>query len=371
VVRIIAYACLGISAALAAVYGYTTGNTEAMGLLRALGWAAVAFVGGCCPAWFFSHLEDKSYGRAVFTGVVALVCAGVTLNGSIGGITGTGDKYAAERAKTLEAAKSDRATLATVTRERDTMIFTPATSEVVEAARSAVATAERNRISECGANNERRGTRCRERELEEQAKRDALSIAVTNKVASDRAAKLDTDAAAIRARLDKAPAMQNANPGAAAVSRLLGIEVDDAVSWQALLGALALELAGMAAMMRADSRKLPSKEAGVTDAPAQAVEQTAPPIASPLAEASMLAPAGPDIVGRFMLACLRKASGEEVVGGAIYARHQRWCSEQEPPLFALDPRSFAQQFAARCERHGIRTRRDGSKVYCVDVQLVA
>ena len=108
-VRIIAYACLGISAALAAVYGYTTGNTEAMGLLRALGWAAVAFVGGCCPAWVFSHVEDKSYWRALFTGIVALVCAGVTLNGSIGGITGTGDKYAAERAKALDATKSDRA----------------------------------------------------------------------------------------------------------------------------------------------------------------------------------------------------------------------------------------------------------------------
>src|SRR5262245_4016022 len=82
----------GISAALAAVYGDTTGNTEAMGVLRALGWAAVAFVGGCCPAWSFSHLEDESYGRAVFTGIVALICAGVTLNGSIGGIAGTGDK---------------------------------------------------------------------------------------------------------------------------------------------------------------------------------------------------------------------------------------------------------------------------------------
>jgi hypothetical protein len=93
-VRIIAYACLSISVALAAVYGYTTGNTEAMGVLRALGWAAVAFVGGCCPAWFFAHIEDKNYGRAVFTGIVALICAGVTLNGSIGGIAGTGDKYA-------------------------------------------------------------------------------------------------------------------------------------------------------------------------------------------------------------------------------------------------------------------------------------
>jgi hypothetical protein len=62
-------------------------------------------------------------------------------------------------------------------------------------------------------NNERCGTRCRDREIEEQAKRDTLSIAVTNEAATDRAAKLD--AAATRVRLDKAPAMQNANPGAA------------------------------------------------------------------------------------------------------------------------------------------------------------
>jgi hypothetical protein len=365
-VRFIAYACLGISAALAAVYGYTTGNTEAMGILRALGWAAVAFVGGCCPAWFFAHLEDKSYGRAVFTGVVALICAGVTLNSSIGGIAGTGDKYAAERAKALDAAKTDRSELARITRDREAMTFMPATTELVEAARAAMDTAERNRTAECGPNNERRGARCRERELEEQAKRDALSAVVAQKVATDTAAKLDGDAAAIRTRLGKAPALQSANPGAAAVSRLLGIEVDDAVSWQALLGALALELAGMAAMMRADSRRMPREEAALS------IEQADPAPASSLVEPSKpAAQAGQDTIGRFMLACLRKVSGEEVAGGAIYARHQRWCSEQEPPLPALDPKSFAQQFAARCERHGIRSRRDGSKVYCVDVQLVA
>jgi hypothetical protein len=34
-------------------------------------------------------------------------------------------------------------------------------------------------------------------------------------------------------------------------------------------------------------------------------------------------------------------------------------------------RQFAEQFAERCERVGIRTRRDGRKVYCLDVRLVA
>jgi hypothetical protein len=34
-------------------------------------------------------------------------------------------------------------------------------------------------------------------------------------------------------------------------------------------------------------------------------------------------------------------------------------------------REFALQFAERCERVGIRTRRDGRKVYCLDVKLAA
>ena len=72
-----------------------------------------------------------------------------------------------------------------------------------------------------------------------------------------------------------------------------------------------------------------------------------------------------------MLACLKRAKGEQVAGGAIYARYQRWCSEQQPPLAALAARTFAQQYAERCERVGIRTRRDGSKVYCLDVRLAA
>ena len=254
-VRLVAYACLGISGALAAVYGYTTANSEAVGLLRALGWGVTAFVGGCCPAWVFAHLDNKAYARAGFTGVVGAVCATVTIGGSIAGISGTGDKYAAERAKIVASTKDDREELGRITREREAMTFTPTTAEVVTAAREAVASAERLRIAECGAENDRRGPSCRKRETDEQARREALSVVTANKATSDRAAALDANAATIRARIDKTQAVQSSNPGAAAISRLLRIEVDDAVSLSALLGALALELAGMAAMMRADAQR--------------------------------------------------------------------------------------------------------------------
>jgi hypothetical protein len=67
VVRIVAYACLIVSGALGGMYGYTTANSKIMGVVRALGWGVAAFVGGCCPAWFFVHLDDGNYGRAAFT----------------------------------------------------------------------------------------------------------------------------------------------------------------------------------------------------------------------------------------------------------------------------------------------------------------
>ena len=57
------------------------------------------------------------------------------------------------------------------------------------------------------------------------------------------------------------------------------------------------------------------------------------------------------------------ALGTALVFFRLERRHLDWLT--------LDPRQFAQQFAERCERVGIRTRRDGRKVYCIDVQLVA
>jgi hypothetical protein len=280
----------------------------------------------------------------------------------------------------LASTNDARAELAIILREREAMTFTPTTAEVVIAAREVVASAERLRIAECGAGNERRGPSCRKRQADEQAKREALSTVTVNKAAADRAAALDADTAIIRARLEKAQAVQSINPGAATISRLLHIEVDDAVSLSALLGALALELAGMAAMMRADAhgsvreatrRTLSEPQAGTANL---ADGRPAATPALPRVTASIETPStepNADTVGRFMLACLKRAKGEQVAGGAIYARYQRWCAEQKPALASLDARPFAQQFADRCARVGIHTRREGKKVYCLDALLAA
>jgi hypothetical protein len=73
-------------------------------------------------------------------------------------------------------------------------------------------------------------------------------------------------------------------------------------------------------------------------------------------------------VKRFLLACLPRAQGEEVPL-TIYARYRRWCDEQKAsPLSAT---AFGEAFKAICERVALRKRQDDSKVYCLDVKLVA
>jgi hypothetical protein len=201
------------------------------------------------------------------------------------------------------------------------------------------------------------------------------------------AKRLDEIAATIRIRLASGMAVQTVDPGATAVSLIIGTSADNVAAWSALSGSVALELAGMIAMMRADGRPVSSLP---RDEPAKAPEQQSPceknEESVPNAHGARKRPtvtdginlidlpkllAGADTVGRFMLACLKSVPGEEAPGGAIYDRYQRWCSEQRPTLPALDPRSFAQQFAHRCERTGIHTRREGRRIYCLDVKLVA
>jgi hypothetical protein len=90
-------------------------------------------------------------------------------------------------------------------------------------------------------------------------------------------------------------------------------------------------------------------------------------------DVQLIEPPKPDMetVGRFMLACLSRSKGAEAAGGEVYARYLRWCGEQAAPLAALAPNAFAEQFAARCLRAGIRTRRGDGRVYCLDVQVAA
>jgi len=120
------------------------------------------------------------------------------------------------------------------------------------------------------------------------------------------------------------------------------------------VASLALELAGMAAMMRAEApRPIPRVAT----------------IAEILTPAVATLPARAGDVRRFLLACLPRAKGEQVILGAIYARYRRWRDESQAT--ALPATAFAEEFKGICERVALRTRQNGSKVYVRDVRLLA
>jgi hypothetical protein len=381
VAKIIAYACLAISATLAGLYGYITADTVLYGVIRAASLCAVAIVGPCCPAWASHHWNDGRYGQCLLTWLVCAVCLAVTLGGGIGTIAGGAEHSMAERAKASDQAAFARTELARVTAELGKLPdHRPAGTvksdlEAFRAGRPYKASngCDPEQITGKAAREACDGFRKLEGELE------------TAKAARE----LEGKATALNATLAKQPAVQNANPQAAAISTLLRIPVEEAVNWYAFVASLALELAGMAAMLRAESRPVPrhawedSARASEPRSPREICEKSEERGAaiSPgkrptvIAGITLLDPpkalAGADTVGRFMLACLKRVAGEEAPGGAIYGRYQRWCGEQRPALLPLDLQSFAQQFAMRCDRAGIQTRRDGRKVYCLDVKLLA
>jgi hypothetical protein len=195
---------------------------------------------------------------------------------------------------------------------------------------------------------------------------------LTGKASTDTAAKLDSDAAVIRARLAKAPAVQSGNAMGEALGKFLPMSALAAATFQQGFVSAIVELLIAAALalpelLRSDRSAAAKRETE----PVIEAEVSARPVV--VADVQLIEPPKPDVetVGRFMLACLSRSKGAEAAGGEVYARYLRWCGEQAVPLSALAPNAFAEQFAARCLRAGIRTRRGDGRVYCLDVQLAA
>jgi hypothetical protein len=221
-----------------------------------------------------------------------------------------------------DTVKDDRAELARLTSERSAMpSFTPATAETVTAAREAVTAAASVRAAECA----KRGTQCRSREADEAAARAALS-AIADKAATDRAAKLDTDAATVRARLATAsPVAAAADPGAAALAGYLatfGLSVPAGLlaQWLVLVGVVALELGSALAivLVRAASPVSPVRTPRVplvtapADTEALSVTDTARRAAAPKASPKRTPAATPTRTPRGQRGSSGKVSGQQV-----------------------------------------------------------
>jgi hypothetical protein len=348
-------------------YGFVTSDTAIDGAIAAFyfGIIALGAIGGPAVAVHFVAKQRWVWG-AMFGFIAAVsLCANVV--NSLGALASRSDKTQAERVRARDDAKDDRGHLARIMSERAGMVFVPATEESVQAAREAVTSAEAIRLRECGNGDPRqRGPRCRERETEEQAKRDALATALANKALTDKATKLDNNVATIRARLDKAPPVQSVDPLADAIGKLVHLPSEVAAAWQKASVVVVVELLIACALV---AFELLGNE---PDAPRKIETAAAPqerrdnvlPMVPPKASI-----ASDEHVARFMLDCLPRSIGDEVTWVDAFERYQRWCGEQTPRITPLNPEMFGRELKALCKRAGIRTRAKGRDVYCVNVKL--
>jgi hypothetical protein len=363
--RVVAYGLTGIPAAIGvafvARYAYATSDTHDAGLAAAALYgmtAAAAFAG---PATAIAVGNAGRKVAAALLGILTVLAIVANWTNTLGAIAQGGAGQEAQSAKASADQADARAELARITAERSAMVFVAATKEAVEAARAAVAAAERIRVAEC----EERRNRCRERETQEQAKRDALAAILQAKAATDRAAQLDADAAAIRTRLANAPATPRTNAHGEALGRFLSISAASAATAQQALISAIVELVIAATLALPEllrpvaRRKEPTPE---VETAAATTQETKPPIA-PAAEFGS--------VRRFMLECITRTKGAKIMRGAIYKRYLRWCDEQSPRAAPLPIPAFWKQFEPLCDRVKIKLSERAGKVWCVGVKLAA
>jgi hypothetical protein len=111
-------------------------------------------------------------------------------------------------------------------------------------------------------------------------------------------------------------------------------------------------------------------------APIAATNEYNPPGPSPVpplsADVQLIEPPKPQAIGdvrRFLLACIPRNKGADFTWGAAYARYQRWCEENG--FAPMELKRFFDEFGQVCTRANIRTEQRDSKLYCIDVKLVA
>jgi hypothetical protein len=290
----------------------------------------------------------------------------------------------ANSAKITTDTATDRKTLARLERELAALpAFTPTTVEAVAAARSAAELAQRNRIAECGASNEARGNRCREREGDERAKQDALTKALANKATTDHANGLEASAAVLRKRLADMPPAPPDNVLGRTIGRLLPVSAAAAATLQQAYVSAIVELLIAAVLALPELLRTP-----------QSREPVEPPqhVATALeAEKPEILPAPRlDTSGRLRAAVPAIAAPDEApIDGdaeeidpkpvvAFFAQHvppARGSRADWADIYGgfleqggnyLSASQFGACCATSCEQADIRVRRQGDRVYCLD-----
>jgi hypothetical protein len=406
----LAYIVAGIPAligiAFVARYAFITSDTPADGAATAFLFAMVAAGAFAGPAIAVAVKNKGRKTAALMWWVLTSLAIVANWTHTLSAIAHRGAGLDARSTKITTDTATDRKTLSRLERELAELPgFTPTTAEAVAAARSAAELAQRNRIVECGSNNETRGKRCWDRENDERAKQDALTRAFENKATTDRASELEATATAVRKRLADTPPAAPQNAPGRMLGRFLPVSASAAATLQqafvsAIVELLVAAVLALPGLLRAPQRRehavrVPEVPTGISEGLATRLDAKEPEILPPLLRAtgersrgedrtsqgrqtSVLAIAAgsgtpmadnvdkidPKPVVAFLAEHMPTDRGSRVDWGEIYGGFLAWQSERGGE--ALPASQFGAVLRHICEQAGIRVRRQGDRVYCLD-----
>jgi hypothetical protein len=294
----------------------------------------------------------------------------VGTSNSLGSITVRFDAIEAQRTNIADTHADNRRELSRLEEElRAIGAYQPTDDAAVEAAKAAAATATQHRIAECGANNEKRGPNCKLRESDEFAAIAKLASTTASKATTDRAAKIETQIAAVKSALGNAQNVGVANPLAKALSNIVPWLNGDAITsrMQGII-ALVFELCIVGMMIGFEAMGHPAGASSTLD---QSSDRHEP------SDLKIIPPPGPKLVAsnavvvgsvqRILTDNLENGKGSRVEIADTARRYREVCRREGKRSVTQD--EFVEQLEMFCNSIGIKRKSVHGHVYLMDVQL--
>jgi hypothetical protein len=364
--------------AVAARYGFKSSDNDTDGYVWAFFYRAISF-GGLFGHAVAVRLWRESKLAGFLAGVAAAAALTVSLSNSLGAMAGRGNEAQAQRIKIADEARGLNRSLKRKENEREAIKFTSIDEDAFNAAKRASDAATNAREAEC----KKRGQNCRIREDDERAANAAFSKASAEKAATKQAKDLDIEIAGLKARLEKAGPVLEANPQGSAFARLFSLPDSKAAflsAWQnfamgviveilIVFSMIAFEVLGRAeksiAPLALSGR--PDKAVDLESLPGSGEPFRAIPAASkPRLVASSLEPIGN--VATIISTIMEPGTGRQKIEIAeIFKAYAQACRQQGKR--PVSPEEFSGALQRLCESLAIKVSHKGGHVYLMKVWL--
>jgi len=330
----------------------------------------------------------KKYGWCALVVLLGAASVLISLSNGIGAVAGRMNKAQAERVKTNESIRDDRADLKRMQDERKDLRFKDTDQATVDVAKAKADAATQARKTDCQGIQD---NRCIKKQEVEQAALTEYRDALQNMKMTARAAELDKQIPAFKKKIEDGGLVLKASSQGAALASLFGLPEDQA-DWvmtrqnfgvAAVLEALAAICLAIFEVMFMHERAERAKavaEAALAPAGRLARAVKVVPVVEPLTYGekpkAFPAPPKPRLiasrssplggVAEIMAGIIEPGRGKVELTELFSAYRQGCQAKGKEPIPANE---FSGAVAALCKRLGIQIEDDGTGIYLVNVRL--